>query len=106
MKSFPEGSKYFVLSLKGFHWVSPFLLLSSSSRHSKLVPYGVVSNPRCVLYHSLMAFGSLALKKMPPIPVTFFIFAFLLLDMIVLKVKPDRNEAVMSMKVHGIFFMI
>jgi len=26
--------------------------------------------------------------------------------MIVLKVKPDRNEAAMSMKVHGILFIV
>ena len=38
IKSFVEGAKYFVFSAKGFHWVSPFLVLSSISRHSKLVP--------------------------------------------------------------------
>src|SRR6185295_19890896 len=101
MKSFVEGSKYFVFSANGFHWVSPFLVLSSICRHSKLVPYGLVSNPRCVLYHSLTAFGSLHLKKIPPIPVTFFIFVFLFLsDIIVLKVKPNRNEVAMSVIVN------
>src|SRR5580698_3384372 len=106
MKSFVDGSKYFVFSLKGFHWVSPFLVLSSISRHSKLVPYGVVSNPRCVLYHSLIAFGSLDLKKIPPIPVTFFIFAFLFLfEIIVLKAKPNRNEVAISAIVNVVRFM-
>src|SRR4029079_10682141 len=98
-------AKYFVSSLKGFHWVSPFLVLSSMSLHSKLVPYGVVSNPRCVLYHSLTAFGSLHLKKTPPIPVTFFIFVFFLLDIVVLKAKPNRNEVAISVIVNVILFI-
>src|SRR5205809_6712437 len=106
MKSLVEGSKYFVFSAKGFHWVSPFLVLSSISRHSKLVPYGLVLNPRCVLYHSLTAFGSLHLKKMPPIPVTFFIFVFFLLDIIVLKAKPNRNEVAISVIVNNILFIV
>src|SRR6187200_890032 len=76
------------------------------SLHSKLVPYGVVSNPRCVLYHSLTAFGSLHLKKMPPIPVTFFIFVFFLLDIIVLKAKPDRKDAVITKIINDIFFIL
>src|ERR1700712_2850966 len=96
MKSFVEGSKYFVFSAKGFHWVSPFLVLASFSLHSKLVPYWLVSNPRCVLYHSLTAFGSLHLKKMPPIPVTFFIFLFFLVAIIVLKPKPIINETAIN----------
>src|SRR3984893_15199643 len=106
MKSFVEVSKYFVFSAKGFHWVSPFLVLSSICRHSKLVPYGLVSNPRCVLYHSLIAFGSLHLKKIPPIPVTFFIFVFFLLVSIVLKAKPKRNEVAISVIVNDIFFIV
>src|SRR5882724_13066959 len=106
MKSFAEGSKYFVFSAKGFHWVSPFFVLSSISRHSKLVPYGLVSNPRCVLYHSLIAFGSLHLKKIPPIPVTFFIFVFFLLDIIVLKAKPDRKDAVITKTINDVFFIL
>src|SRR3984885_5026288 len=105
MKSFAEGSKYFVFSAKGFHWVSPFFVLSSISRHSKLVPYGPVSNPRCVLYHSLTALGSLHLKKIPPIPVTFFIFVFFLLEMIVLKEKPNRKDAATSVIVNDILFI-
>src|SRR6476469_5413752 len=107
MNSFVEGSKYFVFSAKGFHWVSPFFVLSSISRHSKLVPYGLVSNPRCVLYHSLIAFGSLHLKKMPPIPVTFFIFVILfLLDTNVFNAKPYRNEIAMMLIVRTVRFMV
>src|ERR1700730_11651680 len=106
MKSFVEVSKYFVFSAKGFHWVSPFLVLSSICRHSKLVPYGLVSNPRCVLYHSLIALGSLHLKKIPPIPVTFFIFVFFLIEINVLKAKPNRNAAAISVIVNDILFMV
>src|ERR1051326_453325 len=107
MKSFVEGSKYFVFSAKGFHWVSPFFVLSSICRHSKLVPYGLVSNPRCVLYHSLMALGSLHLKKIPPIPVTFFIFIVFLFSfvMIVLTAKPDRKDAVITKAIIDVFFI-
>jgi len=41
--------------------------------------------------------ASLHLKKMPPIPVTFFIFVVLelvCLTMIVLKAKPKQNEVI------------
>src|SRR6202000_2632893 len=97
----------FVLAAKGFTWVTPFFSLSSISRHSKLVPYGVVSKPRCVLYHSLTAFGSLHLKKIPPIPVTFFIFVFLfLLEIIVLKVNPNRNEVAIRVIVNAVCFIV
>src|SRR5437588_12470324 len=35
-------------------------------------PHSWTSIPRCRLYQACSAFGSLALKKMPPIPVTRF----------------------------------
>jgi hypothetical protein len=34
MKSFVEGSKYLVVSLKGLHRVNPFLVVSAPCRHS------------------------------------------------------------------------
>src|SRR5436190_24366677 len=75
INSLVDGSKYFVVSLNGLHCEKPFLEESVACRHSNTAPYWLVIKPRCVLYHSLIAFGSLHLKKTPPIPVTLFIFA-------------------------------
>src|SRR6478735_3345802 len=97
MNSFIEGSKYFVVSENGLHWLNPFFEESAPCHHSNTVPYWFVFNPRCVLYHSLIFFGSLHLKKIPPIPVTFFIFVFLfVLEIIVLKVNPNKNEVAIT----------
>jgi hypothetical protein len=47
------------------------------------------------------------LKKIPPIPVTFFIFVNLyLLEMIELKAKPIRNEVAINAVVNMIRFMV
>src|SRR5687767_3001821 len=54
--------------------VVPATGLPSSSVQVKAVPpHGCTSIPRCRLYHACSAGASLALKKMPPMPVTRFI---------------------------------
>src|SRR6185312_1243582 len=102
MMSFVEGSKYFVFSEKGVHSVYPFFVESASCRQSNFVPYGPVSNPRWVLYHSLTFSGSLHLKKMPPIPVTRFIFtcALVVRANIALNAKPKPNEIESARKIN------
>src|SRR5258708_267185 len=51
--------------------VVPLVGLPSASVQSKAAPpQSWTSIPRCFLYHSHSAFGSLALMKMPPMPVT------------------------------------
>src|SRR5436190_20519693 len=94
MNSFVEGSKYFVFSAKGLHCEKPFLEESAACRHSNTVPYWLVFNPRCVLYHSLIFFGSLHLKKIPPMLVTLFnvLLSLALFVMIELKAKPKQND--------------
>src|SRR5690349_18771324 len=53
------------------HAVVPLNALPSASAHSKAAPpQSCTSIPRCFLYHAHSAFGSLALMKMPPMPVT------------------------------------
>src|ERR1043166_2671210 len=107
MKSFVEGSKYFVVSLKGLHCVNPFFVLSAPWYHSKTVPYWLVFKPRCTSYHSLTFLGSLHLKKIPPMPVTFFIFACPLdcLVMIVLNAKPKLNDVAIAKISNDVFFI-
>jgi hypothetical protein len=39
-------------------------------------------------------------------PVTFFIFVFFLLDIMVLKVKPNRNEVAISVIINVARFMV
>src|ERR1700704_724646 len=59
-----------------FHAVVPFVGLPAASVHSNWAPpHGWTSIPRCCLYQACSAFGSFALKKIPPIPVTLFIRA-------------------------------
>src|SRR6266496_1933906 len=54
--------------------VVPATGLPSPSVHVKAVPpHSWTSIPRCRLYHGCSAGASLALKKMPPMPVTRFI---------------------------------
>ena len=45
---------------------------ASSVHVNAAPPQGSTSTPRCVRYQSRKAAGSLALKKMPPMPVTRF----------------------------------
>src|SRR5579864_3865212 len=53
------------------HAVVPLKGLPLASVHSKAAPpQDWTSIPRCVLYQSHSALGSLALRKMPPMPVT------------------------------------
>src|SRR5450432_4498755 len=53
--------------------VVPATGLPSPSVHVKAAPpHSWTSIPRCRLYQACSAFGSLALKKMPPMPVTRF----------------------------------
>src|SRR4249920_452174 len=108
MKSFVEGSKYLVVSLKGLHCVNPFLVVSAPCRHSKTVPYWLVFKPRCVLYHSLILPGSLHLKNMPPIPVTFFFSCVSLFCVvsIVLNAKPEINDVAIKRMIKVVFFIL
>src|SRR5258706_14352819 len=94
MNSFVEGAKYFVLSANGLHCEKPFLEESVACRHSNTVPYWLVFKPRCVLYHSLICFGSLHLKKIPPIPVILFmvVLSVAFFVMLALKAKPKQND--------------
>src|SRR6266850_1057383 len=58
------------------HTVVPFVGLPDASAHVNAVPpHSWTSIPRCCLYQARSATGSFALKKIPPIPVTFFISA-------------------------------
>src|ERR1700730_819684 len=52
--------------------VPPTGLPSASIQPKAAPPQSCTSMPRCRLYQACIAFGSLALKKMPPIPVTRF----------------------------------
>ena len=52
--------------------VPPTGLPSTSVQPKVAPPQSCTSMPRCRLYQACIAFGSLALKKMPPIPVTRF----------------------------------
>src|SRR3954470_6554973 len=53
------------------HAVVPLAGLPSASAQSKAAPpHACTSMPRCFLYQSHSALGSLALMKMPPMPVT------------------------------------
>src|SRR6266542_6192628 len=45
----------------------------SSVQRNAVPPHSWTSMPRCFLYHAWSLPGSLALKKMPPMPVTRFI---------------------------------
>src|SRR5918995_1031349 len=54
--------------------VVPFVGLPESSvQVNATPPHSCTSMPRCFLYQAINAAGSLALKKMPPMPVTLFI---------------------------------
>src|SRR5262245_48703464 len=55
--------------------VVPFVGLPESSVHVKAAPpHSCTSMPRCLRYQLRRAAGSLALKKMPPMPVTRFMW--------------------------------
>src|SRR6478672_2124732 len=69
MKDAVLGSKYFVSRANADHTVFPARLGSASSRQGK-DPSASIGTPRCFPYHSVKPFGSLALKKTPPMPVT------------------------------------
>src|SRR6202011_4832307 len=77
MKGLVAGSKYLVSAGNNAQTVCPVVSGLSGSRHSKTTPppSGCGTSPRCSRYHAFNASGSLALKKMPPIPVTRFIQA-------------------------------
>src|SRR5437773_12512642 len=56
------------------HAVVPFVGLPAASVQMNAVPpHSWTSIPRCCLYQARSATGSVALKKIPPIPVTLFI---------------------------------
>src|SRR6476469_4457431 len=67
------GAECFVSAGNRLHAVVPTPLgLSGVFQSNAAPPHGCTSMPRCVLYQPPSAFGSLALKKMPPMPVTLF----------------------------------
>src|SRR5437660_709621 len=49
-------------------------LPASSVQRNAAPPHSCTSMPKCVMYQVLSATGSLAWKKIPPIPVTLFIY--------------------------------
>src|SRR5258706_3329945 len=108
MNSFVEGAKYFVLSANGLHCEKPFLEESMACRHSNTVPYWLVFKPKCVLYHSLTCFGSLHLKKIPPMPVTLFssVLSPELFVMIALKAKPRQKDVAKAINSKVMFFIV
>src|SRR6185312_149342 len=107
IKSFFDGSKYLVAWAKGAHWVLPFLVESDSSLHSNEAPYSLVFSPRWVLYHSFIFLGSSHLKKIPPIPVTFFIFWLSFFVVIALSEKPRQKVAAhTSANINGCFMVL
>src|SRR5450631_3569418 len=56
------------------HTVVPFVGLPAASAQVNAVPpHSWTSMPKCCLYQPRSATGSLALKKIPPIPATLFI---------------------------------
>src|SRR5262247_3303249 len=58
------------------HTVVPFVGLPDASAHVNAVPpHAWTSIPRCRLYQARSATGSFALEKIPPMPVTLFIFS-------------------------------
>src|SRR5437762_13057587 len=62
--------KYFVSAGNMDQTVCPSTLPSSPPRHAKRATVSSIRIPRCRRYHSTIAFGPFALKKMPPRPVT------------------------------------
>src|SRR5205823_3113254 len=62
--------KYFVSAGKMDQTVCPSTLPSSPPRHAKRATVSSIRIPRWRRYHSTIAFGSFALKKMPSRPVT------------------------------------
>src|ERR1051325_1619607 len=100
MKSFVDGSKEWVDSLNGLHWVNPFWVESVACLHSNTAPYWLVFNPRWVLYHSLIVLASLHLKKIPPMPVALPIVAspFGLVIIQLFKAKPSPNDIIRRAK--------
>src|ERR1044071_6387451 len=68
------GANFFESTENRLQAVVPAPVGLSGPFHSKAAPpHGWTSMPKWVLYHAPSAFGSLALKKIPPIPVTRFI---------------------------------
>src|ERR1700733_8306983 len=74
MKDALLGAKWSLSAEPTDHTVVPGTALPSSSVHVNAVPpHSWTSIPRCRLYQACSAGASLALKKMPPMPVTRFI---------------------------------
>src|SRR4029077_7718310 len=74
MKDDVLGANWSPAALNTDHAVVPPVGLPLSSVQSNAAPpQSCTSMPRCFLYQAPSAAGSLALKKIPPIPVTLFI---------------------------------
>src|SRR5256885_15272503 len=68
------GANWSLCAAAIFQAVDPATGLPSPSvQVNTAPPHGCTSTPRCCRYHAWSPFGSLALKKMPPMPVTRFI---------------------------------
>src|SRR6185312_3439816 len=74
MKGAPLGAKYLVSSGNTDQIVTVSCSGSSARRQGNIAPTcGLPLIPRCWAYHSYILFGSLALKKIPPSPMTLFV---------------------------------
>src|SRR6185437_6047802 len=74
MKGAPLGAKYLVSSGNTDQMVTVSCSGSSARRQGNIAPTcGLPLIPRCWAYHSYILFGSLALKKIPPSPMTRFV---------------------------------
>src|ERR1051325_3641552 len=79
------GAKYLDVSGKMLQTVtSPALAVNASP------PQDSMSRPRCLRYHSRIAAGSRALKKMPPMPVTRAMESSLISELV--RVLPTKDE--------------
>src|SRR4051794_14108430 len=73
MKDAVPGANWLLCAEPMDQMVVPAIGLPSPSVHGKAVPpQAWTSIPRCCLYQACNAGASLALKKMPPMPVTRF----------------------------------
>src|ERR1700744_456062 len=81
--------------------------LPCASVHEKAVPpQSCTSMPRCRLYQACNALGALALKKMPPIPVTRFIVLFSLRRLPKLDLVPFRIHHPTEFAELGLLYLV
>src|SRR4051812_31372209 len=79
MKGAVLGAKWFESAANRLQAVVPTPSgFSGPFQSNAAPPHSCTSIPRCSLYHVPSAFGSVDLKKIPPIPVTRFMAIFVL----------------------------